>query len=375
MFNDKSIPPHTINKHKSLLLLTAVGLLVLASAMSRTESRPTSRFVRDILRPPEPPPPIPVRFFYTSHLVIDDPLSPLPPPQQQQQQQPQPHQQSRNNGIKRNGQSTTPAGPKAAVQMQQPPRPFSEFDNDLLEKAWLSLRKRMLESWERRGKSSGDSGREKIGETQPLAHKDVKDTEFGIPIRQVRRESAAGIENKDFSGSNSYGKRKASTSAGSQAFSGSPSRQANTGSSRSSYTPAAAATTENAVSLTGTPFIRAPSRKQQPTFSSLSARLDSESSTKSLGQFKGSSRPRPSSQTFSSFDEENGLAPPGSAGRDGARFSNSERVKGTDEVDEGLVEKVPVGVSRLHQVVMPHLQYVACRLVSNETGKKFCTFA
>lgn len=233
----------------------------------------------------------------------------------------------------------------------------------------------MLESWERCGESSGDRGREKIEETQPLGRKDDKDAESGIPIRQVRREQAAGIESKNLSGSNSYGKRKASTSAGSQAFSGSPSRQANFGSSRSSYTSATAAATENVVSLTGTPFIRAPSRKQQPTFSSLSARLDSESSTKSFGQFKGSSRPRPSSQTFSSFDEENGLAPPGSAGRDGARFGNSERVKGTDEVDEGLVEKVPVGVSRLHQVVMPHLQYVACRFSSNETGKKCYTFS
>ena len=333
--------------------------------MSRTESRPTSRFVRDILRPPDPPPPIPVRFFYTSHLVIDDPLSPLPSPQQQQQQQ-----QSRNDGIKPNGQNTIPAGPKAVVQIQQPPRPFSEFDNDILEKVWLGLRRRMLEKWERRGQSSGDSGREKIVGSQPLGRKDDKDAEVGIPIRQAGRGPAADVGGNDINGSNSYGKRKANPNTGNQFFSNSPNRQAIIGSSRSSY-PTATVATENAISLTGTPFIRAPSRKQQPTFSSLSARLDSESPSKNFSQFKDTTRPRPSSQTFSSFDEENGLAPPGSAGRDVARVGNDERVIGTDEVDDELMEKVPVGVSRLHQVIMPQLQYVTCRFTSNHTGKKY----
>ena len=340
--------------------------------MSRTHSRPTSRFVRDVLRPPDPPPPIPVRFFYTSHLVIDDPLSPLPPPQQQQQQQQQQQkhqhpQQSRSGGIWPNEQSTTTPGPKAVIQIQQPPRPFSEFDNELLEKAWLSLRRRVLESSERRREDSGISGRAKKEETRPFDRKDDKDREIGIPIRQARRGPTPGIDGKSSSGSNSYGKRKASANAGNQTFSDSPSRQANIESSRNSYTKATAAA-ENAISLTGTPFIRAPSRKQQPTFSSLSARLDSESSSKSYGQFQNISRPRPSSQTFSSFDEENGLAPPGSAGRDGMKFGDGEWVRSTDEVDNGLMEKVPVGVSRLHQVVMPHLQYVTCIINSSKTG-------
>jgi len=66
-------------------------------------------------------PPINIRFFYSSPLIIDDPLSPLPPPTT----------------------STTNAGYFA-------PRPFSQYDNTELERAWNDLyRKTLLHNGER----------------------------------------------------------------------------------------------------------------------------------------------------------------------------------------------------------------------------------
>src|ERR1700760_1971636 len=76
------------------------------------------------------PPPIAARFFYTSLLAIDDPLSPIPPP------------------------NTLVANPTTGgfYYKTQPPRPFSSFDNDALEKEWDRVRKR------KRAKATSVSG-------------------------------------------------------------------------------------------------------------------------------------------------------------------------------------------------------------------------
>lgn len=86
----------------------------------------TNQYIRQILHHNEAPPPAHARFFYTSPLAIDDPLSPLPPPAQ-------------------TGQPT---------HSKQPPRPFSEYDNAALEKAWLELRRNILKYNEERGEKS-----------------------------------------------------------------------------------------------------------------------------------------------------------------------------------------------------------------------------
>ena len=62
----------------------------------------------DVHRPLDAPPPLKSFFFYSSLLPIDDPLSPLPPP-------------------------------SASVNARLPIRPFSAYDNAMLEEAWRGL--------------------------------------------------------------------------------------------------------------------------------------------------------------------------------------------------------------------------------------------
>ncbi|SLM40223.1 ddhd domain protein [Lasallia pustulata] len=71
----------------------------------------SNRFIRRASAVSELPPKITARFFYSSALPIDDPLSPLPPP------------------------SSNPTPSKVA------PLPFSHHDNAALEEAWQSLNK------------------------------------------------------------------------------------------------------------------------------------------------------------------------------------------------------------------------------------------
>ena len=71
----------------------------------------SNRFIRRASAVSELPPKITPRFFYSSALPIDDPLSPLPPP------------------------SSNPTPSKVA------PLPFSHHDNTALEEAWQSLNK------------------------------------------------------------------------------------------------------------------------------------------------------------------------------------------------------------------------------------------
>jgi hypothetical protein len=80
-----------------------------------TLSSQANQYIREVLHNTEAPPTIAVRYFYTSPLAIDDPLSPLPPP---------------------------PTG--ASVPKIVPPRPFSGYDNDAIQESWLALRKKIL---------------------------------------------------------------------------------------------------------------------------------------------------------------------------------------------------------------------------------------
>src|SRR5690349_3201970 len=87
-----------------------------------TEQEPTmpshaNQYIREVLHSTEAPSEIPVRYFYTSPLAIDDPLSPIPPP-------------------------VTGA---AAAAKKQLPRPFSLYDNNAVNTAWLELRRKILQ--------------------------------------------------------------------------------------------------------------------------------------------------------------------------------------------------------------------------------------
>ena len=80
-------PSHALDIRHSFKMVAFSKVAVAAmsapnkkSQRASTFARPENQYVREILHAPEPAPPITVRFFYTSPLAIDDPLSPLPPP-------------------------------------------------------------------------------------------------------------------------------------------------------------------------------------------------------------------------------------------------------------------------------------------------------
>ena len=217
---------------------------------------------------------------------------------------------------------------------------------------------------------------EKSGELRRSISEEAVESEMGVgkPIRipAPRQSSSGSIADTYSSGvsSGSYGKKTNSGGSKSGNVSTAHHTSSTSPSHHSWYEPPGrayiGAASDGTGSLTGTPFIRAPSRKQQLGQSSLSRGLDAGGKEAKLGvkdgikdgkaQSRSRTRPRPSSQTFSSFNEENGLAPPGSAGRNVAGVVGDMTRNGDDDVDDGLVEEVPVGVSRLHQVVMPQLQ-------------------
>ena len=93
-----------------------------------TLSSRANQYIREVLHNTEAPPAIPVRYFYTSPLAIDDPLSPLPPP---------------------------PTGTSTAKRV--PPRPFSQYDNDAIQESWLDLRKKILKHNEEFGEKDAIS--------------------------------------------------------------------------------------------------------------------------------------------------------------------------------------------------------------------------
>src|ERR1700749_3492823 len=91
----------------------------------------SSQYVREMFHASDPPPPLAVRYFYTSPLAIDDPLSPLPP-----------------------------LSNSSSSSYKVPPRPFSVFDNGALDQAWLDVRRKRLKIGE---KGNGEKQRPREG--------------------------------------------------------------------------------------------------------------------------------------------------------------------------------------------------------------------
>lgn len=257
----------------------------------------TNQYIREVLHSTEAPAEIPVRYFYTSPLAIDDPLSPVPPP---------------------------PTGTTAAKKHQ--PRPFSAYDNNAVNKAWLGLRKKILVHNEELGEKK--DGLDAGTPTNPAVAR-LKRRRAGSAPRESSsshgRDIPLGRSNSNGQYSRSaelFSSRRASSSGGSQG--------ATLVQSMKALDPTQASPTTSHIT-TGTPFIRAPSRTNV-----------ARAWKPALGE--GGSRPTIHEADSYTWDDD--MEPALSSGKD----KGPARRPSKPEV--GPSAKVPVGVSRLHHVVM-----------------------
>ena len=241
------------------------------------------------------PPPIKVRFFYTSPQAIDDPLSPIPPP-------------------------TSTA--------KQAPRPFSDYDNAALDKAWLETRRKLLQhrdlppvlekSRPRQGTLESARGG---GVSAQSLRKSLAEHQIGQPLSSPRH--IKGHESKSESAASSYSKGSL------------PASLRATG--ETELTPSLVESSN----LTGNPFIRAPARTEPSVVDQqYSPRRDSI---------------RPAARATDSYNwGEDELVDP----RAGSREESQTRPPNPSKPSENVIARIPVGVSRLHNVLFPNLQYV-----------------
>ncbi|KXL50920.1 hypothetical protein M433DRAFT_1950 [Acidomyces richmondensis BFW] len=232
-------------------------------------SSPANRCVSDILRNAEPPPPVEARFFYTSPIPIDDPLSPVLP--------------------SASGQGS--AG-------QQPPKPFSAFDNAALNKTWHELRAKLLRYNEEHAEKSSSTE----GSRVRAGSRGVKDGRGGstsrpaTPRTSLTRQAATNLNQME--------------------------RRIELGDDALSAGPPSAVSIAQLPDTTGTPFIRAPSDKK---LSGLHDRL-----------------PRPQMQKHDTYDWD-----------DSSHLLAHRIARETGQREVLPRANVPVGALRLHQVEMP----------------------
>ncbi|KAF3042263.1 hypothetical protein E8E11_005519 [Didymella keratinophila] len=256
-----------------------------------------NQYIREILHSTEAPSEIPVRYFYTSPLAIDDPLSPVPPP-------------------------VTGA---AAAAKKQLPRSFSPYDNNAVNTAWLDLRKKILQH------------NEKLGEKDALGS--GTPTNPAVARLKRRRAGSAPREGGSPKGrdiplgrSNSSGQysRSAELFSSGRASSSGGSQGATLVQSMKALDPSSASPTSGPTT-TGTPFIRAPSRTNV-------------NKAWKPAPMEGGSRPTIHEVDSYRWDDETEAAL--SSGKD------KGPARRQSEPQAGPSVKVPVGVSRLHHVVM-----------------------
>jgi hypothetical protein len=237
-----------------------------------------NQYIREVLHSQEAPPAIPVRYFYTSQLAIDDPLSPLPP---------------------------IATGP--ATGRKQPPRPFSEYDNEAVNKTWLSLRKKILKHNEELGEKHGSA------ELQSTPTKPI--------VARLQRRRGLSTSGEESSAETTHGNQPSLANASPRAILSGSFRASEAGNISPSLEPA----------TTGTPFIRAPSRGHV-------AHIPKS------GSVDGRRRPAPHELDSYSWDENTEPALPGRKDKGPEQKLSKPKA--------GLLAKVPVGVARLHHVVM-----------------------
>ncbi|KAH7114360.1 DDHD domain-containing protein [Dendryphion nanum] len=177
-----------------------------ASREQSTTSAHANQYIREVLHNQESSPAIPVRYFYTSPLAIDDPLSPLPP-----------------------------LSSSTSTRIH-PPRPFSEYDNEAINNTWLELRKKIL----RHNEELAEKRRSVEGPPTPM------NMARGRDIPSTRSSSRGQFA------------RSVEASPRDHTRSGSRPRGMMVSSSLRALDPENASPKEPAT--TGTPFIRAPSR-------------------------------------------------------------------------------------------------------------------
>ncbi|KAL6706503.1 hypothetical protein ACN47E_005442 [Coniothyrium glycines] len=260
-----------------------------------TASSHANQYIREVLHTHEAPPPIPVRYFYTSPLAIDDPLSPLPPP---------------------------PTGTSTAKKL--PPRPFSTYDNDNINESWLELRTKILKHSEEPGEKDGTG----------------RGTPTNPAVARLKRKRGGSTSSDEGSARGQDIAAGASPSRGQYSRSAELVERSWPGSSGGGHEPTpstsykafdAGQISPLEPTTTGTPFIRAPSRgnihkawKQPP--------IDSAS--------------RPNVHERDSYRWDDDMEPALSGNKDKAPVKQPSKPK------QGPSANVPVGVSRLHHVVM-----------------------
>ncbi|KAF1946085.1 DDHD domain-containing protein [Clathrospora elynae] len=260
-----------------------------------TLSSQANQYIREVLQNTEAPPTIAVRYFYTSPLAIDDPLSPLPPP---------------------------PTG--AATGKKLSPRPFSEYDNDAVQDAWLALRKKILKHSEEFGEKDG------VGRGTPTNPAVAR-------LKRRRGGSASSVEGSTQGRDIPPGRptsigqysRSAELVGGSRPGSSGGSHGPATSGSLRTFDPGHISPIEP--NTTGTPFIRAPSRGNL-------------SKAWKPAPMEGGNRPTMHDVDSYRWDDE--MEPALSTSKDKAPAKRSPKPR------SGPSAKVPVGVSRLHYVVM-----------------------
>jgi hypothetical protein len=249
------------------------------------------------------PPRINVRYFYTSPLAIDDPLSPVPLPV--------------------TGTATT---------SKQAPRPFSSFDNAALEKSWLEVRQKLLKQAAAAKNEQGQRSRAGTANSTQLttaltALRKPKSVASGSPANSPRIGPRKIPPNND-----------------------NLNRRSGDGSLSSSYRAVelgeGSLPTVDTSSTTGNPFIRAPTRPEK-TLELLGTSTKSRST---------SARPtaRPNSGLIDSYnwgEDTFGVEPVQSRNQSKTREPLTPRLK-----EDKISATIPVGVSRLHSVLFPSLQ-------------------
>lgn len=239
----------------------------------------TNQYIRTIFQHIEPPPPVASRFFYTSSVPIDDPLSPLPPP-------------------------TTGNAPA-----RQPPKPFSEYDNAALDKAWHELRRKILKHNEERGEKSrsneGSRARKRPGSAGHDRRGSSSTSTAATPRSIPTRPPASSLSQVDVPPVD----LEMSLETASASLLG----------------PEGASVPDT----TGTPFVRAPSRTK----------------VRALQREDRPTRPKIQFHDTYQWDDTSHLA------------EHSPAPEGRDRIQNASPStKIAVGVSRLHQVEMPDLQ-------------------
>lgn len=259
----------------------------------------------------EPAPAIAVRYFYTSPFVIDDPLSPLPPPL--------------------TGGTSSP---------KRAPRPFSIFDNAELDRAWLDVRKKLLKLTEQNGgqKPRSRAGTTTSGQSTPnlrpttTARRNIYDPD------SKRRSVVA--QDAELASDSARQARPSPANEELQAVKGRSMELTGADGGLSSSLRSLEHTDPSflldAPATTGKPFTRLPSRTNIRTAAHSRQRSTSN---------------RPPARGNESYNW----------GEDGSLSAENEQAKGKFPASKqlsGPQARVAVGVSRLHNVVIPELQYV-----------------